>query len=142
MVCFDRVTADFTKEHIDFRDAWILIESTLTGGLPLFRGQTAMRDGLVAVFWSRSEEFDVAPELENQEYREPECQKRIKIRLRPTQKKPDRISLCEHSIETGNTTPINERGRRIPSKWEVEVERKLEEMVANGVCSLPNHVVR
>ena len=68
MVCFVRVTFDFTKGQIGLGEAWLPMESTLTGGLPLFRAQTTMRDDLVVVLGSGSEEFDVAPELEKQEY--------------------------------------------------------------------------
>ena len=111
------------------------MESTLTGGLQ----SNNMRDDLVVVLGSGSEEFDVAPELEKQEYmglvRVLEWNKDL-FAVDP--KNTGRTSMCEHSIETGNTSPIKERARRMPAKWVVEVERQLDEMIANGVCR-PSH---
>ena len=70
MICFDRVTFDFIKGQIGLGKTCIPIESTLTGGSPLFRAQTSMRDSTVAGSGAGSEDFDIAPELEKQEYRE------------------------------------------------------------------------
>ena len=46
--------------------------------------------------------------------------------------------MCAHNIDTGDATPIKERARRIPPKWEQEIERQLDEMITNGVCQ-PSH---
>ena len=70
MVCFDRVTFDFAKGRIGLGEAWTPIESTLTGGSALFRAQTALRDHVLAVLGSGSEEFDVAPELKKKDFKE------------------------------------------------------------------------
>ena len=42
------------------------------------------------------------------------------------------------STQRSQVGPIKERARRIPPKWDVEVDRQLDEMVANGVCR-PSH---
>ena len=70
MVCFDRVTFDFAKGRIGLGEAWTPIESTLTGGSAPFRAQTAIRDNVLAVLGSGSEEFDVASELKKKDFKE------------------------------------------------------------------------
>ena len=81
----------------------------------------------------------MAPKLEKQEYMElTRVLEENKDLFAVDPKKTGRTSMCEHSIETGNTSPIKERARRMPPMWEVEVERQLDEMFANGVCR-PSH---
>ena len=69
-----------------------------------------MRDSTVASLGAGSEDFDIAPELEKQEYRElarllEENNDLFAVDLN----KPGCTSMCEHNIDTGDATPIKER---------------------------------
>ena len=139
MSCFDRVTFEFRNRKIGLGSIWIPIESTLKGGTPLFRARTAMREATLAPVGVGSDGFNVNVDLDQANYEE------LRVLLNEyadlfasDPKKPGWTTSCEHVIDTGETAPIKERARRMPPSWEVEVERQLDEMVANGVCR-PSH---
>ena len=139
MAHFDQVTFDFGRGRIRLGEAWIPIESTIKGGTPLFRAQTAIREVTVAAVEDGYKTFDVNPKLSPQERVELDelLQENCDL-FAVNPKKPGWTTLCEHSIETGDATPIKDRPRRMPPKWEMEVERQLDEMLTNGVCR-PSH---
>ena len=66
MAHFDQVTFDFGRGRIRLGEAWIPIESTIKGGTPLFRAQTAIREVTVAAVEDGYKTF-VNPKLSPQE---------------------------------------------------------------------------
>ena len=104
-----------------------------------FRAQTAARDTRIAIIDPPLREFDISVNLSPEQHRQLSQlvhKKEDLFAVHP--KSPSTTDMCEHAIETGDAAPTKERARRIPPKWEVEIERQLEQMVKNGVCR-PSH---
>ena len=70
MACFDRITFDFRNGRIRLGNVWNPIESTLTGGTPLFWARTAMSDTTIAAVGCRNKTFDINLELSSDEHKE------------------------------------------------------------------------
>ena len=114
MVGSDSVTFDFTNGHIGLGKVRVPIESALTGGSPLFRAQTAIRDSTVATLAAGSDHIDIFPELKAHEHEELARLLEDNTDIFAVDpKKPGWTSMCKHSIDTGDASPIKERTRRI-----------------------------
>ena len=48
--------------------------------------------------------------------------------------RPGRTDECEHAIDTGNAVPAKSRPRRLPPKWEEEINQQLDELLDQRLC--------
>ena len=52
--------------------------------------------------------------------------------------KPGRTPGCEHVIDTGSAAPRKSRPRRMPPRWEEEINSQLNELLEQGLCRPSN----
>ena len=97
-----------------------------------------VKDSRIAKLEAPFEEFDVSAEMD------PGQRRRLARLVQENEdlfavdpKHPSRTDMCEHAIETGEAAPIKERARRVPPKWEAEIERQSEEIL-KMVCADPH----
>ena len=48
--------------------------------------------------------------------------------------RPGKTKMCEHPIETGTSTPVRVRPRRLPPRWEEEINTQLDDMLTQNIC--------
>ena len=48
--------------------------------------------------------------------------------------KPGKTEMCELAIITGDALPIKSRPRRLPPKWEEEINQQLDELLNQKLC--------
>ena len=93
--------------------------------------QTVVKDSRITKLEAPYKEFDVSAEMDPGQRRQLACLvHENEDQLAEDPKHPSRTDMCEHAIETGEVVPIKERARRVPTKWEAEIERLLEEMLS------------
>ena len=47
---------------------------------------------------------------------------------------PGRTDRCEHAVDTGNAVPSKNRPRRLPPRWEEEINQQLDELLDHKLC--------
>ena len=125
------VKFDFEKGLVKLGGSWSQIGCTINGCTPLARAQVVMQ----------IEELDRDSNKEAPELVNPRLTKREQERLRGlvedhgyifsgSRKQPARTKLStRHAIITGDALPQCSRPRRVPPKWEAEINCQLQEML-------------
>ena len=47
---------------------------------------------------------------------------------------PGKTEMCEHAIITGDAPPVKSRPRRLPPRWEEEINQQLDELLNQNLC--------
>ena len=132
---FGRIAFDWQAGVVELGKAKIPICARAVGGDPLERAKTVK---------SSSEETKAPAQ-----FREV-----INPRLSPRQgqsvrdlvnehesvfdERPGRTETCEHQIFVGDAPPIKNRPRRLPPRWEEEINAQLDELLAQKLCRPSN----
>ena len=126
------VSFDFQNSRIKTGDTWESYETAICGGIPLGKAQVTKQDEEVGSPRGRKH-----PNLINQKLSREEHSKLEKITEKfhhgfaLNHKKPLRTKLSTyHAIVTGDALPQKSRPRRVPPRWEEEINRQLEDMLA------------
>ena len=123
---FGKVSFNWDEGTIEIGKAKLPILSTATGGDPVLRAQTVL--GL------KGDETDLSayPHLTASEL------EALSLLLEEFSdvfsERPGKTKMCEHPIETGTSTPVRVRPRRLPPRWEEEINTQLYDMLTQNIC--------
>ena len=126
------VTLDFLHSRIKLGNVWEQYEATVQGATPLARAQVAKQEEeLEKNHWGDRSPL-INPKLSCQNYeRLKSLAEQFDIAFARNHRKSSRTRLpTQHAIITEEALPQKSRPRRVPPKWEEEISRQLEEMLA------------
>ena len=130
---FGRVTFDWQMGTITLGSAVVEIQEKAAGGDPITRARMVKRvDGPSGGQSIGATETDLNPKEQN----------RFIAMLKEFEglfdDKPGRTPNCEHAIDTGEAVPCKSRPRRMPSRWEEEINAQLNELLEQELCRPSN----
>lgn len=131
MLKYESVVFDFRKGRIRLGDDWTQIEATVQGATPLARAVMKQDEELDESSKGSTCEL-LNPELDiEEESKVQDLMDRYQGIFSRQHKRPGRIKLNTHHVIVTRDGP-----RRIPPKWESEINRQLEKMVgaAPPIC--------
>ena len=125
------VSFDFNQGRVKIGDVWEIYEATVHGATPLARAQMVKQDEELEDSSKTARSSLVNTELPDSEYNRLDIvTQRFEHVFARDGKKPPRTKLhTQHAIITDDALPQRSRPRRVPPKWEEEINRQLEEML-------------
>ena len=138
------VTFDWENSRVKISHSWITAESLFSGATPLTRAMVAKQDGEAEMGYVVEEQKEgLFPNnlKESERFELSELVTEYDKVYSRNHKRPSRCKLMEfHTIRTGDALPQKVRPRPIPSHWEPEISRQLEEMLSANppICQPSN----
>ena len=131
MQLFGCVTFDWSKGTVSLGNAKIPIFAKATGGDPLERAKTAKQVLSIERATDTSKPV-INPQLTPNQWGKPTWLVGEYDSI--FDERPGRTNVCQHAIDTGDSQPVKNRPRRLPPRWEEEINRQLDELLEQGLC--------
>ena len=130
---FSSLEFDWDGRRIRLGDSWYDASIMLSGGEVDGRVDVARIEQHTHV--NNNQEFDINPELtDDQKQKLSNLLSKYKSVWATNPKKPALCKLGKHKIDTGGAKPVKQKMRRMSPNNSAEVNRQIEEMLANGIC--------
>ena len=126
------ISFDLLNGRIKIGNTWESYKATVRGATPLARAQVAKQEETLDTMTHEGYRLLVNPELPEVERKQlEELAKQFEHAFAQDHKKPSRTtSSAQQAIITGDAQPQKSRPRRVPPKWEEEINKQLTEMLA------------
>ena len=126
------ISFDFLRGKIMVGGVWQPYDASVQGETPLARAQVVKQDEKLETDLKGTRPI-VNPELPDHQYGTlARLTDQFDTAFTKNPKRPSRTTLpAQHAIITEDALPQRSRPRRVPPKWEDEINRQLEEMLAS-----------
>ena len=129
---FGRISFDWNQGIIELGDTQAPIQERATGGRPLDRARSINLVSDETENVKEAIDVLVNPELPQNE--RTRLTSLIEEYAEVFNEKPGRTDQCEHAIDTGVAVPLKSRPRRLPPRWEEEINEQLDELLNQKLC--------
>ena len=125
------ISFDLLNGRIKIGNTWKSYKATVRRAAPLARAQVAKQEETQDTMKHEGYRLLVNPELPEVERKQlEELAKQFGHAFAQNYKKPSRTtSIAQHAIITGDAQPQKSRPRRVPPRWEEEINKQLTEML-------------
>ena len=128
---FGLIAFDWSRGIVRLGNSRVTISSKATGGSPLQRAKT-VRQVLSGDQASNVNKQVMNPRLTPSQMRK--LSGLVEVYQCIFDEKSGRTDTCEHVINTGDSLPVKSRPRRLPPRWEEEINEQLSELLQQGLC--------